>query len=376
MKHAAVPLAASQNNFDMVRLFAALQVVLVHVLYEMPGLYNGLLVKTLSLFPGVPIFFFISGYLIGGSWQRNPNLASYISSRALRIFPALWVAVLFTLVMLLVFYAVPLSQNMGTAVMWLVMQLTFLQSWNPEFLRGYGIGVANAALWTIPVELSFYVVLPLLYMLGQRLRRPRLVLWAGAALSFVIFYLVINHLDSSDARQNLVRKVFTLSPASFITWLWMFLIGVLAQFEGERVRAIVRDRFPLFGGLALAVGLLSQWVDFPPFLHLPGNEVGLLNALTLSAACLSFAYSYAGLAHRWLRGFDLSYGIYLFHIPIMNALIMAGVVGLQGGALVFVGTLICAFLSWTLVERVALRHKSRFQEILISRFRLPTKVAL
>jgi peptidoglycan/LPS O-acetylase OafA/YrhL len=376
MKHAAVFQVPSQNNFDLVRLFAGLQVVLVHVMYEIPGLYNGVLVKALSLFPGVPIFFFISGYLIGGSWQRSRSLASYISSRVLRIFPALWVAVFFTFVALLIFYTVPMSQNIGVALMWLFMQLTFLQSWNPEFLRGYGIGVANAALWTIPVELSFYVVLPLLYTLGQRLRRTRLILWAGAILSFAISYLVINHLDSSDTGQNFVRKVFTLSPASFVTWLWMFLIGVLAQFEGERVRAIVRDRLPLFGAIAITVGALSLWFDFPPFLHLPGNDVGLLNALTLGAACLSLAYSYAGLAHRWLHGFDLSYGIYLFHIPIMNILLMLGVVGLQGGALVIVGALTCALFSWIFVERVALRCKSKFEEVLISRFRLPTKVVL
>jgi peptidoglycan/LPS O-acetylase OafA/YrhL len=376
MKPAPVSFATNHNNFDLVRLIAALQVVVIHVIHEMPGLQNDFLVKALSLFPGVPIFFFISGYLIGGSWQRNPHLASYISNRALRIFPALWVAVFFSLVMLIVFYATPMRENIGTSLMWLVMQVTFLQSWNPPFLRGYGTGLVNPALWTIPVELSFYVVLPLLYMLGERLRRLRLVLWGAATLSFVIFYFVINQLDPANPSQTLARKVLTVSPASFVTWLWMFLIGVLAQAEGERLRSLVRGRFPLFAVIAVAVGSLSLWVDIPPFLHLPGNEIGLLNALTLSAACLSFAYSYSGLAQRWLRGFDLSYGIYLFHMPIVNALIMANVVGWWGGVSVMVGTLTCAFLSWTFVERVALRHKSRVQEVLTNRFRLPAKVVL
>ncbi len=46
---------------------------------------------------------------------------------------------------------------------WLAGQVSFLQFFNPEQFRGFGIGVANGALWTITVELQFYVFIPLLY---------------------------------------------------------------------------------------------------------------------------------------------------------------------------------------------------------------------
>jgi peptidoglycan/LPS O-acetylase OafA/YrhL len=367
MSLSTIPADHSRNNFDLVRLFAAAQVVVVHVVGVMPGLRNDPLLLALSLFPGVPIFFFISGFLIGGSWRRNPSVAAYAAGRALRIFPALWVAGLFTLTMLLLFYTEPMRDNAGTAAFWVLTQFSFLQSWNPQFLRGYGYGVANPVLWTIPVELSFYVVLPLLCLLGLRLRRLRGVLAAAAVLSFVVFYLVINRLDPVDPDVALLRKVFTVSPASFVTWLWMFLLGALAQLEFGRLRQIVSNRFPLFAAIALGVGALSLVVDAPPWLHLPGNEIGLVNALTTSAACLSFAYSYPGLAQRWLRGFDLSYGIYLFHMPIVNALMASGVVGLPGAAIVGAGTLVCAWLSWTQIERRALGHKKRLEAFLSRR---------
>ena len=34
---------------------------------------------------------------------------------------------------------------------------------HPDFLRGYGVGVLNGSLWTIPVELQFYALVPLIY---------------------------------------------------------------------------------------------------------------------------------------------------------------------------------------------------------------------
>ncbi len=357
-----------RNNFDLVRLFAAAQVLVAHVVSYMPGLHDTLLLKALSLFPGVPIFFFISGYLISGSWLRHPDPAAYASGRLLRIFPALWVAGLFTLAMLLLFFGGPLADNAGTAAMWVLMQFSFLQSWNPEFLRAYGTGVANPVLWTIPVELAFYIVLPLLCIAGRRLGRPRLVFIGAALLSFAIFHLVVDGLDRSEPRELLLRKVLMQSPASFVTWLWMFMLGALAQLERGRLLRLVSGRFLVFGTLALGLGALSLFVNLPPFLHLPGNEVGLLNALATSAASLSFAYSYPGLSTRLLGGRDLSYGLYLFHMPIANALIALGIVGWAGAAITIVGAVLCAFLSWTLIERRALAHKQRFQQYLSRTF--------
>lgn len=357
--------AQHRNNFDLVRLLAAAQVLAAHVIANMPGMYDATLLKALSLVPGVPVFFFISGYLISGSWQRRPDVAAYAAARALRIFPALWAAVLFTLLMLLLLYGAPLADNAGTALVWLLMQFSFLQSWNPEFLRGYGSGVANPVLWTIPVELSFYVCLPLLCMLGQRLGRPRTVLLAAAALSFALFAFAAFLLERDGPRElQLLRKVMMQSPASFATWMWMFLLGALAQLERARLLRLVSGRFPAFALLALAVGLLSLHLDLPPLLHLPGNEVGLLNALTICLATLSLAYSWPGLSECLLRGNDLSYGLYLFHMPIANALIVGGITGPAGAALTVVGAVLCAGLSWRLIERRALAQKPALQMVL------------
>lgn len=45
----------------------------------------------------------------------------------------------------------------GQWLIWLATQLTFLQFFNPDFLRDYFCRQLNASLWTISVEIQFYV---------------------------------------------------------------------------------------------------------------------------------------------------------------------------------------------------------------------------
>ena len=77
------------NNFDLLRLFAASQVAFIHVGDELHIEFSGWLLgfrQFLDYFPGVPIFFVISGFLISASLDRNPNLRNYAINRCLRTF--------------------------------------------------------------------------------------------------------------------------------------------------------------------------------------------------------------------------------------------------------------------------------------------------
>ena len=86
------------NNFDLLRLIAAIQVVIAHSLrhlqMDLPAPWGALL----DCFPGVPIFFVISGYLVSSSYERAPSLKAYLRNRCLRIYPGLWVCLMVTMV--------------------------------------------------------------------------------------------------------------------------------------------------------------------------------------------------------------------------------------------------------------------------------------
>jgi peptidoglycan/LPS O-acetylase OafA/YrhL len=82
----------------------------------------------------------------------------------------------------------------------------------------------------------------------------------------------------------------------------------------------------------------------------------------LAGTVLAFAHSHVSLA-RVLRGNDLSYGLYLYHLPFFATLSALGVVG-RGYLWVvgFGGALSLAALSWFLVERRFLRLKSTLEK--------------
>ena len=180
------PSSRRDNNFDLIRLLAAAQVVAAHAIGHTPlkeklsplgvGLFDILL-----MIPGVPIFFVISGFLILRSFEKNPaDLKGYLWRRGLRIFPALWVCLAVTIGALGAFGFLGADFVFsGTFAAWIAGQVSFVQFFNPEQFRGFGIGVANGALWTITVELQFYLFVPIYHFLT----RPRPGGRAGVAIS-------------------------------------------------------------------------------------------------------------------------------------------------------------------------------------------------
>src|SRR5215470_3554312 len=89
-----------QNNFDALRLLAAISVIFSHSFLIAEGTQNNerLIVLTgnqsiLGL-TGVFVFFAISGFLVTQSFEQTANPLHYLAKRALRIFPGLFVATL------------------------------------------------------------------------------------------------------------------------------------------------------------------------------------------------------------------------------------------------------------------------------------------
>ena len=210
------------NNFDLLRLFAASQVVLFHASSHLEHSYS-----FLSLFPGVPIFFFLSGFLIYGSYEsssenKNPILNFYFK-RVLRLYPGLWACLLFSI--FLVWnsgYLENIALNIKEIALWFVAQMTAFQFYNPDFLRGFGVGALNGALWTISVELQFYLLVPLVHKLMQQKK----VFIFSTIVIFIIFNMSNAYLNDQD---NIVLKLINVS---FAPWFYMFLVGAFfAKFK-------------------------------------------------------------------------------------------------------------------------------------------------
>ncbi|BBZ68189.1 acyltransferase [Mycolicibacterium insubricum] len=145
---------------------------------------------------GVPIFFALSGFLLFRPWviraaatrdgQRAPapSVRRYARRRVRRIMPAYLVTVLVTFAVFAVYTPGP---NPGQTWPGLLRYLTLTQIYASNFMARY-LHTGMPQMWSLAVEVSFYLLLPLLaYLLLGRRRawRPAAVLSGIAALALV-----------------------------------------------------------------------------------------------------------------------------------------------------------------------------------------------
>lgn len=337
-----------QNNFDLIRLIAALQVVVVHG-YEHFDLSQGKwFIDFISIFPGVPIFFVISGFLISASWEKNPSISYYVKNRILRIFPALWVCFIFSVLSVAAVY--PLSMTIAGFVKWAAAQLSIGQFYNPEFLRGYGVGVLNGSLWTIPVELQFYAVLPMLYYIFSRLK------WHIALLAISLVVLIaVNQgfIALSRTQDSLPVK---LLGVTVLPYLYIFIVGIVLQRNLEMIKKYLVDRALVWLFFYLCASALFSYMG----LTNAGNNINPVLAILIAFLTLSFALTGTAKLSGLLKDNDISYGVYIYHMVFVNLLIHLNAFPSAINFLIMlVCTVLMALMSWRFVEKPALSLKNR-----------------
>jgi len=296
-------------NFDLMRLVAALLVVVSHT-FPLAGQapFRILGVEDLGAL-GVSIFFVISGYLVSASYERDPK--SYLLKRVLRIEPGLIASLVVTVGLLAFVTTAPAAEYWPAAAMYVVRN-ALLYPATYELPGVFGdvpmAGIVNGVLWTLRLEFTFYVVLLLI--------RARLS-WviALAALCAVVF-VAMTFTQPHWAQEKLTRVRFLGARNGLL-----FFAGAALQLSRRKV--------PLWlGGVSV--------VAFP-----------FLGPLALPTAVL-------GLSRPGKLPADLSYGIYIYAFPIQQWLAAQGQLNVATAVL---GVLPFALASWFLVERPALKLK-------------------
>src|SRR5690242_6717683 len=186
-----------------IRAVAALLVMGTHAAYT-TGKYThgyvGLAFSRMEI--GVPIFFVLSGFLLFGPWvgalaedRPPPSVARYAWHRVRRIMPAYVVAVVAAY---LVYHYRTAGPNPGHTWMGLFRNLTLTQPYTDNYLYSY-LHQGLTQMWSLAVEVAFYVVLPflaylLLVVLCRRRWRPSLLLMGIAGLALITpAWLILVH---------------------------------------------------------------------------------------------------------------------------------------------------------------------------------------
>lgn len=339
---------AKHNSFDLVRLLAAITVLVSHSWAVTGRNYEPFLAYLGGFDTGggwaVSIFFVISGFLVTRSLE-NRDVGSYLASRVLRILPALALVTAFeTFLVAPAFFNGGYWQYFASGGIHHLFNIDVFEIQTElhgvfSDLPSHGL---NASLWTLPVECSFYLVLP---FLGPLLFGNRLLAIVPLLLSAIAFSSM---LVAGYGWSNQGGALFASVPLfSGLRYLLFFLTGATMW--------LWRESLPLSSGLAVTGVLL---------LYAAHGGVG---APAVFHVVLPYLTIYCSVCWRagsgWLgRIGDLSYGTYLFAFPVQQSVV--AILGVQIGplrlaAIALVVTLPLAFLSWKLVERPALRLKSR-----------------
>lgn len=343
----------SNNGFDLLRLLAASQVAFCHsVEFMSPEYASQLWFKFFELFPGVPVFFFVSGFLISRSYEKNSVLGEYGLNRALRIYPALYLCLLVN-ILLVAFTGYFSTVNAGFVdlLVLFVAKATFFQFYNPDFMRGFGDGVLNGSLWTICVELQFYVMTPIFYMVMSKVTKFRSNLFLIAA---IVLFLGSNRLLYFLQPEYALTVYWKLFRVSFVPWFYMFLVGMFFQKNYESIRKRLDVIHPLV--------LLVLYVGFSSMMSSAGfrldNGIGPLIYIPLAIVIFRIAFSGFSRLSELLGKNDFSYGIYIYHMPIANMFLFYGLVGslLYPTAVLLISLLVAGF-SWFLLEKPCLKIK-------------------
>jgi peptidoglycan/LPS O-acetylase OafA/YrhL len=340
------------HPLDGLRGLAALGVVLLHV-----WLYTGANAPdknlTVDRWMGelrvcVLLFFVLSGFLLAMPWvaaargeRPAPALGRYIVRRASRIAPAYWLALAGTVVLL---HGTGHGRDIPLGD--LPKFILFVQNVFPATRNQL-----DPPMWSLHVEVSFYVLLPLIGLALMRSRR-RLAVCGALILAGVAF-------TTAATLRDWAPEITWTLPSYLATFACGIAAAVLAHGRAPR-RHVTHAVF--LGGLAVV--LLDCWWHMQGYSELFHSLRDLPASIGFAAMLWAVSLRPAGvLGSRPLRALGtLSYGIYLWHYPTIYFLQMHGLFpsGFWAAAAPVLA-IACALAtaSWFLLEKPILKLSSR-----------------
>ncbi len=345
-------------ELDGIRAVAVLLVVWHHLgILDVPRLGAG--------FMGVDVFFVLSGYLITTLLLEerraagDVRLGAFYARRALRLLPALALVLVIAGIVVYVSGRDAEIEKFRASVPWVLL---YIANW-----KHIGLGILSHT-WSLAIEEQFYLLWPPALLLMLRRRGNERILAYGL-LGFAIVLAMIS-------------AIWGQVPSRPLSRTGLVVVGTYARAAGLAMGCIValapgiaaRARDHLVGITAVA----GAFVVFvlrrdPSTFH---YRIGFVAFATFIAIAIAhIVHAPHGRVARTLRNRPLvaigrvSYGIYLFHVPVILFLaweIPSAPVAVKAVAALAAAAALTVW-SWFVVERPALRYQERFRRVQMTR---------
>jgi peptidoglycan/LPS O-acetylase OafA/YrhL len=339
---------AYRPEIDGMRALAVIPVLLYHL--KVPGFEGG--------FVGVDVFFVISGFLITGIIYREIeyghfSIANFYERRIRRIFPALFIVLLFIGVTGIWFFDPDTFKELGQSIF-----STSLFTSNFLFYHQSGYFDKPAELkpllhtWSLALEEQFYIFFPLFFLLIWRIFKKhfKLVLFLCTLGSLALSIIWISR-DPSAAFYLLPFRAWELLLGSLLA------IGLFPAIKNQRINNIL-------GMLGLCMILMAVFT-FSAQTPFPGAAallptVGAFLIIYATSEVQTYAASFLSWRPFVFTG-KISYSLYLWHWVIIVLARYYNILPLSAwqNVVIFFSSFVISGLTWKYIEN-PFRNKAAF----------------
>ena len=328
-----------KSNFTIIKLILAFIVFITHFIFlnkyviESSNQYHYLLKFISSEYNffnaeiAVKIFFSISGYLIGLSLSNKTQINTFYKKRIMRIYPSyITVVLMFFLIALLLntnsLNIIIFDRETYVYLFSNLLTLNFIQPSIKGFLDQNIINAINGSLWTIKNELVCYFLAPFMFSLIRRNKKWFLFLYIISVSWIVIPTEIINEIHPRLSKQ------FPMFIPFFISGLFLSTLNL-------------RRKLYLFNLFSI-LGLISTYL------------INYLIFTLIFPICITFIIVYLSKNNLDIKIKDYSYGLYLWHFPVIQTIYMMNNFGITNLYKLFIITfsiiMFFVYLNYVFIE--------------------------
>jgi peptidoglycan/LPS O-acetylase OafA/YrhL len=222
---------------------------------------------------GVSVFFVLSGFLLGLPFWRSCdsgqrfNLRYYVTMRVARLLPATWVC----LILSMLFDVLYLGHYNDFTFVRLFSGMAFVSDWH--WLTIFPVD-ANGPLWSLSFEVSSYVLMPIAFLVCQKIAPNRMKGWSGRWLwTGVIFTALLLHAIAFELLPAVTEDAIATYGVASVAARWFptynafgffttFAIGTLAAGVHTALSASARTSDIIKAVGVLLVGSMLPFIVF------------------------------------------------------------------------------------------------------------------